>query len=62
MIKRNARGCKIEISGLKVGGDAELLNRVRVEDVKDVVKCVGKHLAAFSEGVLASVVAAVLMK
>ena len=47
---------------MKVGGDAELLNRVRVEDVKDVVKCVGKHLAAFSEGVLASVVAAVLMK
>lgn len=28
----------------------------------DFVKCVGKHLAAFSEGVLASVVATVLMK
>lgn len=28
----------------------------------DFVKCVGKHLAVFSEGVLASVVATVLMK
>lgn len=114
-------GCKIDISGLKVGGDAEILDRVEIGEVDnidinvknlnvdgkmtllndlqintliaelrekslsmdknskeyvgiqeilrkkkwnkaDFIKQIGRHMASFSEGVLASIVAGFLIK
>lgn len=113
--------CKIDISGLKIGGDTEMLNRVEIGETDDIdinvknlnvegklsllndlqinamiaelrkkslsmdqnskeyfgiqeilrkkkwkkadfIKQIGEHIASFSEGVLASIVAGFLIK